>query len=119
MLDKSLKDLLLTLRYYIVYLPEEIPIDTSQCKRINLNFKIKLSDNVVSHINSNILLNKLLLEITGKFIQTANRYKEVIIKLVNKTEYFSFKFPENKEIARLYLFTTPRKKIYTIYKQNQ
>ena len=106
-------------RYYRLYLPEEIAIDTNQCKHINLNFKIKLPDNVVSHIVSNTLLNKQPLEITGKFIQTANRYKEIIIKLVNKTEHFSFKFPNNTEIARLYLFTTPREKNYTIYKQNQ
>ena len=106
-------------RYYRLYLPEEITIDTNQYKQINLIFKIKLSDNVVSHIISNTLLNKQPLEITGKFIQTTNRYKEIIIKLVNKTEYFSFKFPKNTETARRYLFTTPREKNYTIYKQNQ
>ena len=100
-------------------MPEEITIDTNQCEHINLNFKIKLTDNAVGHIISNTLLNKQSLEVTGKFIQTANRYKEIIITLVNKTEYFSFKFPKNAEIARLYLFTTPREKTYTICKQNQ
>ena len=100
-------------------MPEEITIDTNQCERNNLNFKIKLADNAVGHIISNTLLNKQSLEITGKFIQTANRYKEIIITLVNKTEYFSFKYPKNAEIARLYLFTTPREKTYTICKQNQ
>ena len=88
-------------RYYRLYLPEGITNDKNQCKHINLNFKKKLSDNAVTHIFSKALLNKQPLKITGKFIQTANRYKEIIIKLVNKTEYFSFKFPKNTEIARL------------------
>ena len=92
-------------------MPEEITIDTNQCEHINLNFKIKLTDNAVGHIISNTLLNKQSLEITGKFIQTANRYKEIIITLVNKTEYFSFKFPKNAEIARLIFLLHLEKKL--------
>ena len=108
-------------RYYRLYLPEEIAIDTNQCKDINLNFEIKLPDNVATILfQTHYSINsrwRLLVNLYNRY--KANRYKEIIIKLFNKTEYFSFKFPNNTEIARLYLFTTPTEKNYTIYKQNQ
>ena len=64
----------------------------------------------MSHIISNTLLKQQQLEITGKFLPTDSRYKEVIIKLINKKQFFRFNFPKNTEIARLYFFTSPGKK---------
>ena len=102
-------------RYYKLYLPKNI-IDTNQYKLVDLNFKIKVPENITSHIISNALLKQQQLEITGKFLPTDSRYKEVIIKLINKTQFFSFKFPKNTEITRLYFFTSPGEKIHTLYK---
>ena len=93
-------------QYYKLYLPKDIIIDTNQYKPVNLNFKIKVPENITSHIISNTLLKQQQLEITGKFLPTDSRYKEVIIKLINKTQFFSFKFPKNTEIVRLYFFTS-------------
>ena len=102
-------------QYYKLYLPKNI-IDTNQYKLVDLNFKIKEPENITSHIISNALLKQQQLEITGKFLPTDSRYKEVIIKLINKTQFFSFKFPKNTEITRLYFFTSPGEKIHTLYK---
>ena len=102
-------------RYYKLYLPKNI-IDTNQYKLVDLNFKIKVPEKITSHIISNALLKQQQLEITGKFLPTDSRYKEVIIKLINKTQFFSFKFPKNTEITRLYFFTSPGEKIHTLYK---
>ena len=63
-----------------------------------------MPDNIASDIISNALLK---LETTGQFLPTDSRYKEVIIKLINKTQFFSFKFKKNTEIARLYFFNSP------------
>ena len=98
-------------RYYKLYLPKDIIIDTNQYKLVNLNFKIKVPENITSHIISNTLLKQQQLEITGKFLPTDSRYKEVIIKLISKTYFFNFKFPKNTEIARLYFFTSPGEKL--------
>ena len=81
-------------RYYKLNLPKDITIDTNQYNLVNLN-----------------LLKQQQLEITGKFLLTDSRYKEVIIKLIDKTQSFSFKFPKNTEIARLYFFTSPGEKL--------
>ena len=97
-------------QYYKLYLPKDIIIDTNQYKPVNLNFKIKVPENITSHIISNTLLKQQQLEITGKFLPTDSRYKEVIIKLINKKQFFRFNFPKNTEIARLYFFTSPGKK---------
>ena len=85
-------------------MPKDIVIDTNQCKLVNLNFKIKVPENIRSHIISNALLKQQQLEITGKFLPTDSRYKEVIIKRINKTQFFSLKF------------TSPGEKSYTLYK---
>ena len=66
-----------------------------------------MPDNIASDIISNALLK---LETTGQFLPTDSRYKEVIIKLINKKQFFRFNFPKNTEIARLYFFTSPGKK---------
>ena len=72
-------------RYYKLYLPKDIIIDTNQYKLVNLNFKIKVPENITSHIISNTLLKQQQLEIIGKFLPTDSRYKEVLIKPINKT----------------------------------
>ena len=102
--------------YYKLYLWKDVIIDTNQYKLVNLNFQTKVPENITSHIISNTLLKKQQLEITGKYLPTDSRYKEVIIKLINKTQFFSFKFPENTETARLHFFTSPGEKSYTLYK---
>ena len=71
-------------RYYKLYFPKDIIIDTNQYKLVNLNIKIKVPENITSHIISNTLLKQQQLEITGKFLSTDSRYKEVIIELINK-----------------------------------
>ena len=96
-------------RYYELYLPKDIITDTNQYKLVDLNFKIIVPENITSHIISNTLLKQQQLEITSK-------YKEATIKLINKTQLFSFKFPKNTEIARLYFFTSPGEKNHTLYK---
>ena len=113
---KTLERAPLNRRYYKFYLPKDIVIDTNQYKLVNLNFKIKVPENIMSHIIWNTLLKQQQFEITGKILPTDSRYKEVIIKLINKTQFFSFKFPKNIEIARLYFFTSPGEKIHTLYK---
>ena len=55
-------------RYYKLYLPKDIIIDTNQYKFVNLNFKIKVPENITSHIISNTLLKQQPSEITGKFL---------------------------------------------------
>ena len=100
-------------------MPKDITIDTNQYKLVKLNFKIKVPDNTMSHIISNTLLKQQPLDITGEFLATEGKHKEVIIKLINKTQYYSFKFPKIIEIARLYLFTSPGEKIYTTYRLKQ
>ena len=72
-----------------------------------------MPENITSHIIPNTLLKRQQLEITGKFLPTDSRYKEVIMNLINKAQFFSFKFPKNTEIARLYFFTSSGEKIHT------
>ena len=72
-------------RYYKLYLPKDIVIDTNQYKPVHLNFKIKVPENIMSHIIWNTLLKQQQFEITGKILPPDSRYKEVIIKLINKT----------------------------------
>ena len=94
-------------RYYKLYLPKDIIIHTNQYKPVNLNFKMKVPENITSHFISNTLLKQQQLEITAKFLPTDSRYKEVVIKFINKTQFFSFKFQKNTEIAILYFFNLP------------
>ena len=75
-----------------------------------------MPEEITSHIISNTLLRQQQLEITGKFLPTDSRHKEVIMKLINKTQFFSFKFPKNTEVARVYFFTSPGARIHTLYK---
>ena len=103
-------------RYYKLYLSKDIIIDTNQYKLIHLNFKIKVPENSMSHIISNALLKQQQLEITGKFLPAGSRYIIFIIKLINNMQFFSFKFPKNTEIARLYFFTSPGEKFHILYK---
>ena len=72
---------------------------------------IKVPENITSYIISNTLLKQQQLEVTGKFLATNSGYKEVINKLINKTQFFSFKFPKNTEVIRLYFVTSPGKKL--------
>ena len=96
--------------YYKLYLPKHIIIDTNQYKLVNL----KVPENITSHIISNTLFKQQQLEITGKFLPTDNRYREVIIKLINKTQFFTFKFPKHTEMARLYFLLHQAKYSYII-----
>ena len=38
-------------KYYKLYLPKDIIIDTNQYKLVNLNFKIKVPENITSQIH--------------------------------------------------------------------
>ena len=76
-----------------------------------------MPENITNHIISNTLLRQQQSEITGKFLPTDSRYKEVIIKLINKAQFLSFKFPKKKKKnARLHFFTLPGKKTHTLHK---
>ena len=106
--------------YHKLYLPKDIIIDTNQYKLVNLDFNIKVPENITNHIISNALLKQQQSEITGKFLPTGSSYKGVIIKLINKTQFLSFKFPKKKtETARLYFFISPGKKIHTLHKPEE
>ena len=82
---KTLERPPLNSRYYKLYLPKDIVIDTNQYKPVHLNFKIKVPENIMSHIIWNTLLKQQQFETTGKILPPDSRYKEVIIKLINKT----------------------------------
>ena len=58
------------------------------------------------------LLRDQPIEIIGKFLTTNCGHKEIVLKLINKTNYFTFKLSKNSEVAELYLFG----KIHTLYK---
>ena len=90
-------------------------IDTNQYKLVNLNFKIKVPENIASRIISNTLLKQQQLEITAKFLPTDSRYKEVIIKLINKTQLVSSL--QRMQKFQDYIFLLHQtKKIHTLYK---
>ena len=97
-------------------MPEDIYLNPNQYKLIDLNFKIKVPDENLSKIISDTLLKHETLDITGEFTVTKSKYKKVVIKLLNKTKYCSYNFPKNTDIARLYVFISPREKIQTIYR---
>ena len=80
---------------------------------------MKVPENITSHIISNALLKQQQSEITGKFLPTDDINKEVIIKVINKTQFLSFKSPKNTEITRLYFFNQPSKNIHTLYKLDE
>ena len=97
-------------RYYKLYLPKDIIIDTNQYKLVNLNFKMKVIENITGHIISNTLLKQQQLDITGKFLLTGRRYKEFIIKLINKRQFFSVKFPNKYKNCKIIFFYLTRQK---------
>ena len=103
-------------KYFRLYLPNDIVIRENELRQINLNFQIKVPGNIIHQIISTTLLQKQPVEICSEFLATNSKYKEVILKLINKTSCFIFKFPKNTEIATLYFFTEPDEKIDTVYK---
>ena len=103
-------------KYFKLFLPNDIIIGENEQKQINLDFQIKVPDNIIHQVISTTLLKKQPVKICGEFLTTSSKYKEVSVKLINKTNCFTFKFPKNTEIARLYYFTEPDKKIDTVYK---
>ena len=103
-------------KYFKLYLPKDIVIRENQQKQIKLNFQIKVLDNIIHQIISTALLQKQPVEICSEFLTTSSKYKEVIIKLISKTNCFTFKFSKITEIARLYFFAEPDKKIDKVYK---
>ena len=103
-------------KYFKLYLPKDIVIRENQQKQIKLNFQIKVLDNIIYQIISTALLQKQPVEICSEFLTTSSKYKEVIIKLISKTNCFTFKFSKITEIARLYFFAEPDKKIDKVYK---
>ena len=70
-----------------------------------------MPENITSHIILNTLLKKKQLELTGKYLPTDSRYKEVIIKLINKTQFFSFKFPEIQKLQDYIFLLRQEKKV--------
>ena len=106
-------------KYFKLYLPKDIVIRENQQKQIKLNFQIKVLDNIIHQIISTALLQKQPVEICSEFLTTSSKYKEVIIKLISKTNCFTFKFSKITEIARLYFFTEPDKKIDKVYKHKK
>ena len=64
-------------RYYKIYLPKDIIIDSSINLLTWFNFKINVPENITSRIISNTLLKQQQLEIIiGKFLLTNSWYKE-------------------------------------------
>ena len=99
-------------KYFKLYLPDDIVIKENQCKQISLNFKIKLPDNIIYKIIPTTLLRDQPIEIIGKLLTTNWGDKEIVFKLINRTNYFMFKFSKNSEVAELHFF----EKIHTLYK---
>ena len=95
-----------------LYLRDDIVIKENQCKQISLNFKIKLPDNIIYKIIPTTLLRDQPIEIIGKLLTTNWGDKEIVFKLINRTNYFMFKFSKNSEVAELHFF----EKIHTLYK---
>ena len=106
-------------KYFKLYLPKDIVIRENQQKQIKLNFQMKVLDNIIHQIISTALLQKQPVEICSEFLTTSSKYKEVIIKLISKTNCFTFKFSKITEIARLYFFTEPEKNIDKVYKHKK
>ena len=94
-------------------MPKDI-IDTNQYKLVNLNFKIKVPENITSHIISYTSIKQQQLEITGKFLLTDGINKEVIIEVINKTQIFSFK-PQKIQKSQDYIFLLHQAKIFVHY----
>ena len=118
MYKKHLKDLVSTVALNIIsFICQNILLLT----QTSINLLTQISKQKCQKILRTILFqinhsSKQQLEITGEFLSTDGRYKEFIIKLINKTQFFSFKPPKITEIARLYFFTSPGKKIHAKYK---
>ena len=81
-------------------------------QKIGLNFKTKLPDNIIYEIIPNTLLIDQSIEIIGKLLTTSCGHKEIVLKLIDRTNYFTFKFSKNSEVAELHFF----EKIHTLYK---
>ena len=103
-------------KYFKLYWPNDIDIRENEHKQINLNFDIKVPDNTIHQVISTTLFQKQPVEIFGEFLTTNSKYKEVVLTLINKRKCFTFRFPKNTEILRLYFSTKPDKKIDTVYK---
>ena len=99
-------------KYFKLYLPDDIVIKENQCKQISLNFKIKLPDNIIYEIIPRTLLRDQPIEIIGKLLTSNCGHKEIVLKLINRKDYFTFKFSKNLEVAELHFF----EKIHTLYK---
>ena len=82
-----------------------IDIRQNEQKQVNLHFQIKVPGNIIHQLISNTLLQKRQVEIYSELLTRNNKYKEFILKIINKSNCFPFKFPKNTEIARLYFFT--------------
>ena len=81
-------------------------------QKISLNFKTKLPDNIIYEIIPNMLLIDQSIEIIGKLLTTSCGHKEIVLKLIDRTNYFTFKFSKNSEVEELHFF----EKIHTLYK---
>ena len=79
-------------KYFKLSLPDDIIIKENQCKQIGLNFKIKLPDNIIYEIIPSTILRDQPIEITGKHVTRNSRHKEVVLKIINRKNYFTFKF---------------------------
>ena len=82
-----------------------IDIRQNEQKQVNLHFQIKVPGNIIHQLISNTLLQKRQVEIYSGLLTRNNKYKEFILKIINKSNCFPFKFPKNTEIARLYFLT--------------
>ena len=104
--------------YFKVYLlVNRIPKPKEQ-QTACLNFKIKTQDSYVQpYIIADSIIGKYPVKITGSFIVQKDKYWQAFIEIKNKTKRFTYNFPKNTEIARLYfLDLSYREIIQTIYK---
>ena len=63
------------------------------------------------------IIGKNLIEITGSFIIQEGKYWQKFIEIKNKTKHFTYNFPKNTEIARLFFFNLSfGETIQSIYK---
>ena len=89
---------------YKIYLPENVMLDPSQFKQVDLKFKIKAIHNIPRQILSDNVLTKYAqpLEIYGELINTSDtEYKKALVNLANRGDCCRYVIPKNTEIARL------------------
>ena len=96
-------------KYFKLYIWKDI-----EQKQINLNFKVKVPDNIINQIISTTLLQKQPVEICSEFLTTKSKYKEVILKLINKKIVLHLNFQRIQKFQGYIFYWARQKNWYSI-----